>query len=240
MSPATTRKVCPLRSSCCCLAGWEQLSERDGTASACQHCCGTSTSRCLTLAASCAPAAAEAGSQYDEAGVLTAELASFVDVRLVQPGPSRQAGQPPAEAPQPEAAQPLAAAAAGAEAALGPTSYSQLGPPRPAAIRGEVVAAEGGWAALYQQLQQRRAQLAKEQAPGPEQAEAGTPPARAADSATRVQSAPPAVGSRAGGRPDGTGQRSSLTPGATRPRAGVRRSALGPMMRHLREAQEFS
>lgn len=204
------------------------------------------------------PTAAEPGSQYDEAGRLVAELASFVELRLLQPAPGKRHGQQPVAAPAAPAATaavaagtaPGVAAEGGSTAAdeLGPSSYSQLGPPRPAS-RGDVIAAEGGWASLYEQLRQRRLQLAGQpQQPGAA-AVAGTPQAAAKPAGSEVaavRSAPPATrrensSGRAGGPASGSVQgRGSLTPGATRPRAGVRRTALGPMLRLLRESQELS
>lgn len=197
---------------------------------------------------------AEPGSQYDEAGRLTAELASFVELRLVQPAPGKRRGQQPAA----EAAAPAAATAAapgmvpgaaaagggGAEGELGPSSYSQLGPPRPAS-RGDVIAAEGGWASLYEQLRQRRLQLGGQPEQQGAAAVAGTPQAASkpdGSGVVAVRSAPPAARrEQSNGSAIGGGQgRGSLTPGATRPRAGVRRTALGPMLRLLRESQELS
>ena len=224
------------------------------------------------------PCCAEFGSQYDEEGLLTAELASFVELRMLQPA----AGQRNKQATPANSTAAAAAAAAAttvhkasvtatepaarlapaqtnganggsaADEGLGPSSYSQLGPPRPAS-RGDLIAAEGGWASLYEQLRQRRAQLVGQsgeaaQQQGAATAEAGTPkalPQQGSGSAAKaVRSAPPAAGrehnnsNRAvthGGRGPG-----SLTPGATRPRAGVRRTALGPMLRMLRASQELS
>ncbi len=210
---------------------------------------------------------AEPGSQYDEDGLLTAELASFVELRMMQPASGGRSKQPAAAATAAATAQqvadtatrpaaPLAmtaqAAASGgtADESLGPSNYSQLGPPRPAS-RGAVIAAEGGWASLYEQLRQRRAQLAGQAAEAAGQpdvagVEAGTPsaPARQPGSsgAKAVQSAPPATRRERSNGAVGRGGPgpSSLTPGATRPRAGVRRTALGPMLRMLRESQELS
>ena len=54
-----------------------------------------------------------------------------------------------------------------------------------------------------------------------------------------VQSAPPAAAGSRGQDGIAAGRSSSVTPGATRPRAGVRRTALGPMLRILRDAQEL-
>lgn len=208
---------------------------------------------------------AEPGSQYDEDGLLTAELASFVELRMVQPAAGECGSQPAAKvasaagepagraATQPASLPTTAAATApgggSADEGLGPSNYSQLGPPRPAS-RGDVIAAEGGWASLYEQLRQRRAQLAGQATeaagqPALAAAVAGTPKALAqhpsGSSAHAVHSAPPAARrERSNGAASmGSGGR-SLTPGATRPRAGVRRTALGPMLRMLRESQELS
>ena len=198
---------------------------------------------------------AEPGSQYDEAGRLTAELASFVELRLVQPAPGgRRDPQPAAEAAAPAApaagAAPSAPAAGGggAEGELGPSSYSQLGPPRPAS-RGDVIAAEGGWASLYEQLRQRRLQLVGQPQQQGGAAVVGTPqavPRPDGSGGAAVRSAPPAARREHGSAPangavkgGGRGP-GSLTPGATRPRAGVRRTALGPLLRLLRESQELA
>lgn len=223
------------------------------------------------------PCFAVFGSQYDEEGLLTAELASFVELRMLQPASGQRNKQTTPAQPAPAAAaaattvqkaavaapEPAARLAAApvtttnggntAGEGLGPSSYSQLGPPRPAS-RGDVIAAEGGWASLYEQLRQRRAQLVGQsgeaaQQQGAATAEAGTPkalPQQPSGSAAKaVRSAPPAAGrehinsnratATSGGRGPG-----SLTPGATRPRAGVRRTALGPMLRMLRASQELS
>lgn len=217
------------------------------------------------------------GSQYDEEGLLTAELASFVELRMLQPASGQRNKQTtPAQpapaaaaaattvqkaavaAPEPAArltAAPVTTTNGGSTAGegLGPSSYSQLGPPRPAS-RGDVIAAEGGWASLYEQLRQRRAQLVGQsgeaaQQQGAATADAGTPKALPqqpnGSAAKAVRSAPPAAGrehinsnratATSGGRGPG-----SLTPGATRPRAGVRRTALGPMLRMLRASSELS
>lgn len=176
--------------------------------------------------------------------MLAADLASFVELRVVRPAAGRGAQRPAAPAAAggraPAAAVPAAVPAttdaggdgqaAAADGELGLSSYSQLGPPRPAA--GNVIAAEGGWASLYEQLRQRRSQLAQAGAAQ------GTPPATAGKAAVpAAKSAPPA----AGGGSSSSAPRGSagLTPGATRPRAGVRRSALGPMLRILRDNQEL-
>lgn len=197
----------------------------------------------------------ELGNLYGEDGTLTAQLSAFVELRLLERAPGVDVGAPPQQgghAPAPAAApgnggsgQPVAATPQQPDD-LGPSSYSQLGPPKPAAARGDVIAPEGGWASLYRQLQQRRSQLAAQQAgAGAAAGEAGgtpchAPPPRpdAASPAEQVRSAPPAAGgSRTRGVSDG--RASSLTPGATRPRAGVRRTALGPMLRMLREAEQL-
>lgn len=208
--------------------------------------------------------------------MLTAELASFVELRVVQlaPGQHSRSQHPVPGAPMavvetapvaglepnggattaaaPAAATPSSgtgqqAAAAGGDGELGPASYSRLGPPRPAAARGDVIAAEGGWASLYEQLRQRRSQLAQGAAGGDHEAPAFTPrapaPAARTDSVDGVHTAPPAVGgrSRSGDVNDRNGgARKGLTPGATKPRAGVRRTAMGPMLRMLRDTQELS
>lgn len=196
---------------------------------------------------------AELGSLYDEDGTLTVQLSAFVELRLLEHAPSVDAGGPAQQAEHALAVaaapangsstQPVVAAAQQPED-LGPSSYSQLGPPKPAAVRGHVIAPEGGWASLYQQLQQRRSQLAAQQAGGGAAAgEAGgtprsmAPPPGGAGSAQQVHSAPPVAGGRSRSGTDG--RASSLTPGATRPRAGVRRTALGPMLRMLREAEQL-
>lgn len=221
---------------------------------------------------------AEVGSQYEEDGTLTAQLSNFVEVRCLQPAPGGGSGggnssgqQAPAEGPpklptaaaKPSAdagtaARGAASAAAGLGAPavqaapaedLGPSRYSQLGPPRPAAKRGDVIVPEGGWASLYEQLQQRRSQLVRQQE---QEQQACTPsaaaaqvPSNAGGSEVRVQSAPPAAAprNRSGSEVNGASHKGgSLTPGsgATRPRAGVRRTALGPMLRLLREAEELA
>jgi hypothetical protein len=185
---------------------------------------------------------------YDEQGVLTAELSAFVEVRVVSEAAAGAHARPPPAAPAPARAAVAAKAAAlpasnGGEEAreergeLAPASYSTLGPPRPAAARGDVILPEGGWAALYEQLRERRKQLAQQG----KHAVAATPPPPAAKQLgpTGVQSAPPAERSCNGGKVDGV-RSSSLTPGATRPRAGVRRTALGPMLSMLRDAQELA
>lgn len=115
----------------------------------------------------------ELGSLYDEDGTLTVQLSAFVELRLLEHAPSVDAGGPAQQAEHALAVaaapangsstQPVVAAAQQPED-LGPSSYSQLGPPKPAAVRGHVIAPEGGWASLYQQLQQRRSQLAAQQA----------------------------------------------------------------------------
>ena len=205
------------------------------------------------------------GSQYEEDGTLTAALFGFVELRRVaaEPGGQEKTTEQPAAASMRAAARagdgvaaatapPAAGGATPAAAAapskgqggapdddLGPSRYSQLGPPRPAAPRGDVIAPEGGWAALYEQLRQRRSQLAS--TPG---AAAGTPGAAAA-MPTAPHSAPPAAGRLGGDEQRPAGARgSSLTPGpgrgATRPRGGVRRTALGPMLRLLRESDALS
>ncbi|KAL4443941.1 hypothetical protein ABPG75_011678 [Micractinium tetrahymenae] len=197
----------------------------------------------------------ELGSLYDEDGSLVAQLSAFVEVRLLERGPGAAAAADTWQAPaagaeveptRPSGEQPAAAAAQQPDD-LGPSSYSQLGPPRPAAARGDVIAPEGGWASLYQQLQQRRSQLAAHQARGGAGAgeAGGTPRGSAppqpdgAGSAQQVRSAPPAAGASRNGGGGSNGRASSLTPGATRPRAGVRRTALGPMLRMLREAEQL-
>ena len=106
---------------------------------------------------------AELGSLYDEDGTLTVQLSAFVELRLLEHAPSVDAGGPAQQAEHALAVaaapangsstQPVVAAAQQPED-LGPSSYSQLGPPKPAAVRGHVIAPEGGWASLYQQLQQ--------------------------------------------------------------------------------------
>ncbi|KAI3423798.1 hypothetical protein D9Q98_009635 [Chlorella vulgaris] len=216
------------------------------------------------------------GNQYDEAGMLTAELSSFVELRMLrQAAPLGGSGRSRAIKATATAGLPAAAQAQGADSSaaaeampaggsnngavgggpgvqaqaqaasvdledLGPSSYSQLGPPRAAATRGDVIEPEGGWAALYAQLRERRTQLAYGGA-------APTPPAAtrkqaaAASAAAGTQSAPPAARSREGGSAGtGVAGRGSLTPGATRPRAGVRSTALGPMLRMLRDNQELA
>ena len=199
-------------------------------------------------------------SQYDEAGVLAADLSSFVELRLLK----RAAGT--AQLAGPATAAPAAPAAAPSEEAeedLGPKRYSQLGPPRPAeqgaAAGGAVINPEGGWAALHAQLQQRRAQLSggKGARPGPAlasaspggatpapepaaggQANGGTPGSQAAASAGRgsggggKKSSTPAGGQAAGGG-------HNIGAGAVKPRGGVRRTALGPMLRILRSNSQF-
>lgn len=193
-----------------------------------------------------APLLAGPASQYDEAGLLAADLASFVELRVVRPAPEHGArhvaaptapaanGSSAPAAPVP-AVLPAATYGGGSNPAvatdgeLGPSNYSQLGPPRPAT--GTVIAAEGGWASLYEQLRQRRSQLA--------QAEAShtTPPAaKGKAEGAAPKSAPPAAGGSGSSVQRGS---AGLTPGATRPRAGVRRTALGPMLRILRDNQEL-
>jgi hypothetical protein len=128
---------------------------------------------------------------------------------------------------------------------LGPASYSQLGPPRPGS-KEKLISPEGGWASLYEQLKQRRHQLAQNTGVQPAAATPDSLPShQAAGSrpAGTPQTAPPANmrnGSHSSGIGDGNGRGASLTPGATRPRAGVRRSAMGPMLRMLREADQLS
>lgn len=198
---------------------------------------------------------AELSSPYNEDGTLNAQLSAFVDLRLLElvhsAGADGNAGQAElamAPAPTPAdggSAQPTAGAAL-QPGNLGPSTYSQLGPPKPAAVQGAVIAPEGGWASLYQQLQQRRSQLAAQQeAAGAAAGEMGGTPCSAAPpgpggagAVQQVRSAPPGAGrSRGGGGSDG--RASSLTPGATRPRAGVRRTALGPMLRMLRNSEQL-
>lgn len=183
--------------------------------------------------------------------MLAADLSSFVELRLLEraPGTPHLAGaaaQAPAEA---------AAAAAQGEAAedLGPKRYSQLGPPRPAAqspaAGGAVIHPEGGWAALHAQLQQRRVQLSGGKGARPRPALASASPS----GATRA----PEPAAAAGGQPSGAmsgskGSGKKSTPGgqvagsgrnigagAVKPRGGVRRSALGPMLRILRSNSQF-
>ena len=176
---------------------------------------------------------------YDEAGGLTVDLSSFVELRVLQQAAKAQrtAGAPLAAAP----VAPGSIAAAGgpvpAEAAdVGPSTYSQLGPPRPTASKGDVIAPEGGWASLYEQLARRRAQLSTDAAAGAASTPHAPPKPRAPPA---VQSAPPAAAGSRGQDGIAAGRSSSVTPGATRPRAGVRRTALGPMLRILRDAQEL-
>ena len=151
-------------------------------------------------------------------------------------------GIAPAIAPVPGGAHPAAHGKEVPNDGLGPAAYSQLGPPRPVS-RDQLIVPEGGWASLYEQLRQRREQLAQNAAKQP--AAAVTPhtvPLQQADDSGlpgTAKSAPPTTRSRSSAEGIG-GRGASLTPGATRPRAGVRRTALGPILRMLRDAQELS
>ncbi|GAB4822837.1 hypothetical protein N2152v2_009883 [Parachlorella kessleri] len=167
-----------------------------------------------------------------------------------------------------------AAPAGGGDVALGdlgPSSYSQLGPPRPAGAMGTggtVIPAKGGWASLHQQLQQRRAELARQQQQQEQQRRQAGPSSGAPKSCTPANSngqlvvqsplehpqRPPqqqgssrqattAAASPSGthaGEAHGGGKRpQGLTPGATKPRGGVRASAMGPILRMLRSSNEL-
>ena len=167
-------------------------------------------------------------SQYDDAGTLAADLGAFVELRLVQAANARH---------QPNGGVAALSAPPEEGLELGPSTWSRLGPPIPA---------QGGWASLYHQLQERKQQLAEQQQPKPAAAANGTPAAAAkrgqASAARGSKSAPPPSSKRGGGQGEAREQQGakarSLTPGATRPRAGVRLSALGPMLRMLREGSE--
>ena len=189
---------------------------------------------------------AEPGCEYDEAGLLSADLSAFVELRILQQsaagcGPALAGKIDPAYVSGASVDDIVATSPAGslpqAEAAadeLGPSRYSQLGPPRPSS---RVITAEGGWASLYEQLQRRREQLTQGTAAATEGTPSAPHPVRAA---AHASSAPPAERGHMHSRSaSDAGRRSSLTPGATRPRAGVRRTALGPMLRVLRDAQEL-
>jgi hypothetical protein len=157
----------------------------------------------------------EPPSSYDEAGTLVAEASSFTELRWVARaagagGDGRQAALAPAAV----AAAAAAAAAAPAQApqeqveSLGPSHYSRLGPPRPAAAAtpaavGDAIPEEGGWASLAEQLRRRREELSAEKGPA----------------------APEAAKGREAGRSGGA---------PVRARRAARQAALGPMLRSLR------
>ena len=122
---------------------------------------------------------------------------------------------------------------------LGPSRYSSLGPPRPA---GEVITPVGGWASLYQQLRQRRAELAVlGSTPAPQAASCGGGGGGGddrGDGGVTLAASPSALSAAAAAaaaaRAPPSSGRSVLAPGATRPRGGVRRTAMGPLLQALR------
>eukprot|EP00198_Chlamydomonas_reinhardtii_P003622 XP_001692958.1 low-CO2-inducible protein [Chlamydomonas reinhardtii] len=131
---------------------------------------------------------------------------------------------------------------------------------------GAVVAAVGGWADLAEQLRRRRQELAS---PGGDDPSPGVSPAGRADAGgppplpevsvpaftPKGRLPPQRQGAAAVGPPGGSAGPSSASPaqaagdgsrpsgvqtrGAVRPRGGVRRIALGPMLNHLRESGEL-
>ncbi|KAL6775962.1 LCI21 [Auxenochlorella protothecoides x Auxenochlorella symbiontica] len=118
---------------------------------------------------------------------------------------------------------------AGAFESQGPAYHSRLGPPplitgggaAASPLLGSAIVPEGAWADLYAQLQARRAVLspAGATASGGVGARSGSPVAEARIPAPQPASTAPAPMSARG---------------AVKPRPGVRRSALGPMLNALR------
>lgn len=178
-------------------------------------------------------------SNYDESGVLTAELSSFADLRHLDIAGLRPAAPAPAAAvvsTEKEMPNKLEETLVVTETApLGPINYSRLGPPRaPAAVMQGAgtlpstgASASGDvWASLVGQLQRRRAELS-------------TPEAAAAP-ASPAPAGPPSASKRtdddnplAGGDGNGTERKVKV-----RRRSGMQ-SAVGPMLRMLRSTDDL-
>lgn len=166
-----------------------------------------------------------------------------MEIRLLEGGsrPKRQRAQQALELQEPTKPSAAAPAAATQQAQwqpqqheqaeeqeeLGPSSWARQGPPRPAA--STPIAPEGGWATLYAQLQARRAELSggKGQA-----ADVPSHPLASLSEGTPEQQRQ-ANGTVVASGSGGPGR------GASRPRGGVRQTALGPMLAVLRRGGVF-
>ncbi|KAL0020105.1 hypothetical protein WJX77_000613 [Trebouxia sp. C0004] len=183
-------------------------------------------------------------SNYDEHGILTTELPAFSELRLIKASPIP--ANPPAAPPAAPTA-PLAGTAAqlpdfqdgilldtGKAASAVIAASSQSGITAVAAVSGSIVPKVGFWADLSDQIARRKAELAS----GSDRADSDKKGTDSMDSSKQQQ--------------EQRQQQEQMlevksvnivpginTPGAVRPRGGVRASAMGPMLAHLRSSGAF-
>ena len=180
-------------------------------------------------------------SNYDEHGVLAVELTSFSQLRLIKP--SLRAGAPAKSSPIPTnapahgdpagkatATHTASSVSAAAAAAAGTVSVRTLhnGQKSTAAENGNSVPNIGAWTELNDQIARKRAELA-DRAASASAADTGLDKAATDGLHSQQQTVTP------GAKPKNAVS-VMLTPGAARPRGGVRASAMGPMLAFLRSS----
>ncbi|KAL3158159.1 hypothetical protein ABBQ32_011751 [Trebouxia sp. C0010 RCD-2024] len=179
-------------------------------------------------------------SSYNEEGVLTTELSSLSELRLIKASPLATAPQP-CSVTDPHAAttefiMPHVVEAAAEDVAAVPVTgafsraavnegFVELGrqssTQQPAS---SLVPNVGAWVELSHQIAHRKAELAKKARGGSE-------------AAGSLQGGCPEVGEAAGAAECKVVKVTGMqTPGAARPRGGVRASAVGPMLAFLRSS----
>jgi len=183
---------------------------------------------------------------YDEDGILTTELPSFSELRLIKasPTPTNPSAAPPAAPTAPPtstAAQPLDSqdglVNTDKVAAAVVAASSQSENTATVAGLGNIVPKIGVWADLSDQLARRKAELASES----DRADSDKKNAECMDSSKQQHEQQQQQQEQ-----EQTLEVKSVnivpginTPGAVRPRGGVRASAMGPMLAHLRSSGAF-
>lgn len=197
---------------------------------------------CLVSLTKFAPCAGPP-SNYDEDGILTTELPAFSELRLIKasPNPTKSPAAPPAAPTAPPASttaqlqdsqDDLLNTGTAAAAVVAASSHSEN--TAAAAISGNTVPKVGVWADLSDQIARRKAELASES----DRADSDKKGADSKDSSKQQQEQQQ--------QQEQTLEAKSVnavpginTPGAVRPRGGVRASAMGPMLAHLRSSGAF-
>ena len=183
-------------------------------------------------------------SNYDEDGLLTTELPAFSELRLIKASPNPT--NPPAGPPAAPTA-PIASTAAqlpdsqdgllgtGTAAAAVVAASSQSGNMAAAAVSGNIVPKVGVWADLSDQIARRKAELASES----DRADSDKKGTDSMDSSKQQQEQQQQQEEQTLEVKSVNAVLGINTPGAVRPRGGVRASAMGPMLAHLRSSGAF-
>ncbi|DBA84239.1 TPA: hypothetical protein ACH3X2_006300 [Trebouxia sp. C0005] len=179
-------------------------------------------------------------SNYDEDGILTTELPAFAELRLIKasPNPTNLPAGPPAAPTAPPAGTAAQLQSfqdglldTGTAAAVVVAASSQSGNTATPDL-GNTVPKIGVWADFSDVLARRKAELASES----NRADLGKKGADSMDSRKQQQQQQQQekLGIESVNAVPGIN-----TPGAVRPRGGVRASAMGPMLAHLRSSGAF-